>query len=675
MSHETAHFTKLGDPDLFLTALKKRQATFYEEVRGCSLLSVVQRSVIAWSGLRVEDGSQNAIKVGGTDQEMLLLTCNETRSVLGLLKTYVTERDIAWDPLATNTSFDTLEACRLAREVLDDLCNNAVYRLQQRLAKAVEDALTTGAGYLWVRWDDMAGKESDADGVTLLHEGDIKFLAPRWEDVTYDPVALEFEDSDWYTVRERVSRWDLAATYMGMDEEIMALSNRMDDAHSLYLMRSEAYHDDTVYLTHFYHKKTKACPLGMYVAFSGDTVFEQRPLDDGQRVEPITLYRITAGNWYGTSFGWSPIFSLCGPQEALDAAMSAVVTICNTGGPKYWTEPNSPIGRGDLEGFGTVIQSPQKPERIDALALPPDLLNAIKLWVEAIQRYSGVNATSRGEPQASVKAARALAFIEQRTQQAASDLVKNYQFFCEAVATGVLLLLKHNQESERAVAVPGLNGRNVSKSYKPGAFGDLDRVRLVKGNADMQTLGGKLAVVQDMLEAGLIKDPSSYLQVMLTGNISKLIEVDDGQARIMEAENEALRDGQLPSEPLITDNHVRHALHHLALLDTPVGRESPTLSPAVLAHVTKHFELLQNPAGVMYMSLLYPNQPIPPMLLPQPGMQPEGMNPQNQGRPPQEGEVPQAQQGPPGAQQKLQAADDHAKNVESQAQEPPQPAA
>jgi hypothetical protein len=323
-----------------------------------------------------------------------------------------------------------------------------------------------------------------------------------------------------------------------------------------------------------------------------------------------------------------------------------------------------------LQGFGKVLQSPSKPEQIGALQLPPDLLNAIKLWVEAIQRYSGVNATSRGEPQGSVKAARALAFVEQRTQQAASDLVKNYQWFCENVASGILALLKYHQHTARTTATPGSGSQSLSKSYEPGAFEALNRVRLVQGNPELQKLGGKIAVAQDMLEAGLIKDPAAYLQVMLTGNLNKFVELDDGQARIMDSENEDLKNGALPSEPLITDNHVRHSLHHLSLLDTPVGRKSPNLAPQVLAHVAKHLELLQNPAGLMYMSLLYPNQPIPPMLLPQPGMQPPGLNPTDRGTPQQGGDqIPQNQQGPPSAADKLQAADQHAKNTEAQSQQ------
>nr|MBA3756055.1 hypothetical protein [Nitrosomonas sp.] len=173
-----------------------------------------------------------------------------------------------------------------------------------------------------------------------------------------------------------------------------------------------------------------------------------------------------------------------------------------------------------------------------------------------------------------------------------------------------------------------------------------DRVSCDLGNPMFRTAAGKLDFAEKMLDKGLVKDPTVYLQMAETGTVEPILEGPRSRLELIRKENEMLVEGQ-PVIAMVGDSHVQHSQEHRVILDDPNIRSladqgDPLAQQIVqntLNHIMEHNNLQQTQDPFWFV-VSGEQPPPPPMMGPPGGPMPPPPGPN--GPPPQEGE-----QGPP----------------------------
>jgi hypothetical protein len=150
------------------------------------------------------------------------------------------------------------------------------------------------------------------------------------------------------------------------------------------------------------------------------------------------------------------------------------------------------------------------------------------------------------------------------------------------------------------------------------------------GNPLARTTAGRINLAENLLQAGFIKTPEQYMQVINTGQIEPMIEGQTAELMLIKSENESLNEGRNPGV-VLTENHMLHIKEHKSVLSSPEAKEDANTVGATLAHIQMHVESLRT--GDPNLLMLLGQQPLTPPGMP-PGIMGEGTIPQG-------GEVPQ----------------------------------
>lgn len=628
--------------------LQRRRKDFCEHWRNSGRYSRVKRSYCYYHDLYYEGEDINgaAIKIGGEEAEWDLMEISQYRSLLGRLKNYVTGGDIEWDTIARESNSATLEATKLGNEILDSYTGSSEHKLQRQLKQAGEDGIVLSEGYLWDFWDKTLGDELDAPedeqgNQRIIRTGDFRFLCPSVHDVMYDLCALDFSDSSWVHVRRLENKWDLIAEHPEHKDEILK-QKVYDDKDPLsnygtYIDTERQRKADHIWVYYFYHKYTPALPKGRCTYYvSRDCVLKNGELRGGC----IPVHRFIPAKQLLTSLGYTVGFELQAAQEALHLAATTIVTNQNSlGGNKIQLPGRTPINVGVLEGVGTVIQCDGEIKSHQFCQNAGEFFKSVDLWIAMMERTSGMNAAARGQPEPSLKAARAIEFTEARAKESSSDVDANYKIFCAEVGTSILKILhwemaalaKELGESEipeRAVTTLSATGQRITKKFNSESLQGLSHVQVVEGNPELATIEGRVRVAEMLVERGIIRDPTAIVHAMKTGDLDTFLELDENQTSLIKAENEAFLRGEDIPPPSEYDLHPSHVRGHLAAFATPQARRNSPALARMLAHNAVHWSKMEDPQIMARVAILYPNQAIPPPLPPSaPPGAPPGMPP------------------------------------------------
>lgn len=640
-----------------IAELKKRRQQFYRYIESSNLFNRIRRSYDMYHDLEntgTSYGDEYAIKLGGEDNDQFLVTLNEFRSVLQLLKTYIVRKP-EWDALVLNRDESTDKAAKLANAILDAEIQDVHKRILRRLDRCVEEGLVVSASYIWLRWNCSAGDviDADTDANTLYYKGDIEYRNPSYFDVFYDFGVKEFQDSRWVMVKNLENKWDLIAEEEDPKKQERILKNTQRPEQREFWrfdFMSPQWNDkgDQTWVYYFYHKPTPALPNGRFVRFVGNVTLEDRDLIE----QCIPVHRWMPSTYLTSSVPYSPSFDIQAPQEALNMIASTLVTNQNALGPtKIWVKAGEPINEAELEPGITILQTDTPPQSINMLQSAEELWKAMEVYNLYLEKLSGVNMVSRGQSPGKTASGRTLAILESRTQQQAHDMIQNYEQLLRDIGTSAIYIYRAHVQDVRTVsgisAVIGVNNRRYYKDFIGKDLSAIHTVSIVVGNPAMQTLAGRVEYANAMMNTGLIRTAEEYLGVIRTGNLERLDETNQGQLMRVHAENDVLTDIGTWEEakvgippPSIADNHVFHILKHQGLMDSPENSlDSPRMA-AISAHIQLHFEMLTRPEvqGLMY-TLGYQ---VPPHLQGQAGLAPGGISPEGAGGPAALGGTPSA---------------------------------
>jgi len=563
---------------------------------------------------------------------------NEYRNILTHLHRLTTHQRPKFEPIAMNTDWKSQGQTLLAKGILDYYMREK--RIERYLTKADEDALVYGEGFIELEWDQSYGDLLDFDqdeNQKPVMTGDIRFWNLTPNNLIRDCTKETFEEQNWIITRKFVNRFDLAAKYPSLSEEILNIhedKSTLDNDSTVQTRfgietRHEDDSDDIAYYT-FYHRKTDALPEGKLVVFLNDQIKlinVELPYDD------IPVFRCAPTDQDGIPFGYSVGFDLLPIQDHLDYLFSVVLT-----NQRAFGVQNITAARGSnmaLEKLGeglnlleySHVDGVTPPAPMEMLKTPSEIFTFIKDLQQEMETISGVNSVVRGDPQASIKSGAALALVQAQSIQFNSGQQQSYYALLEDVGTSIINILKKYANTQRMVTIAGKSQRHMIRSYTKADLVQINRVTVNAGNPLSGTPAGRLELARDIKDQGFITTPEEYMMLLQTGELDTVIEGDTAELMLIRAENESLVEGMtLPA--IVTDNHNLHLREHKAVISTPEARLNEDLFKRTAAHIQEHINLLQT-SDPYLLSVLgqvpYPGnmiQPVTPQ--PQGGGFPQG---------------------------------------------------
>jgi hypothetical protein len=649
-----------SDPKLLCGYLRDKIGDYQDRMQASSLFARILRGWRYYHGYYFSaQGGRQAITTMGDQGELAGLAINEIRSQAQQILSIVTGNRPAFDAKAVNSDGASLSQAKLANQTLDYYFEKE--NMERFLVMAYEHALIFLQGFVYTVWEASKGKAVRPDETGfMMREGDPGIYNPTIFDIAYDTRVRDWlTDVRWECVRTKHLRWDLAARFPEVADELIRYSeDEFSELEWCPIKVSDGDHGDSndpdlVSVWTFHHLGCDAMPDGRMFRFVGDI-----PLPGEDQADPYgwnPLSRVTAGEFLMTPHGYSPLLDLQGIVEAMNGEASSILSTHRAHGrPIICTQTGTNLSPTQLEGYTLVETDGPFPQAIVLGQVPPDQFQMKRDLRQDGEYVTGVNSVSRGQPQSKEASGSALALIDAKAAQANSPGIRNYTSLIGEVGTKLLRLLNTflAQDEEREIAITGKHNRNLSIKLKRGAFSRIDRVQVAAGNALTRSLSGRLQLLDYISRfpsadgTPMLKTPDEIMNLVLNGSFEPMTESEIAELTVIRDENESMLDLR-PVTAMFSDNHALHIREHKAQLSTTEARMDEQLAPLIGAHIMEHVQqLLLGGIPIFYIQqLLGYNPPVPPTLGMQAGM--PGM-PGMPGEQPEVGVVPQGGT-PPGA--------------------------
>lgn len=600
--------------------LLDRSRTFFNILHNNEYLTKIANNWRFYYGMFNNDYGYTSHKINYTGEqgELTILPVNEFRNIAQHIYVMITASRPAMQARAINTDYKSLSQAYLANGILEYYMREK--RLEDSIKMAAEMAIVLGAGFIKMEWDASAGEAYDFDEETgkYNYEGDVEFNVLSPFDVVFDGTKESFKQ-DWIITRMWKNKYDLMAKYPELADRIDAIPSKQErQVYRLAIWSNDETDDIPVY--EFFHKRTESMPNGRYLLFlTEDAVLLDAPLP----YRSLPVFRITPGNLMGTPYGYTPMFDIYPLQEALNGVYSTIMTNQNAFGVQSIFIPRgADISFASVEGGMNIIQADGKPEPIQLTATPKEVFEFADMLTSAVERLSGINSVTRGNPEASLKSGTALALVQSMAIQYISGLQQSYIKLIEEVGTALINYLKDFAAAPRVAAIVGKNNKTILKEFSGEDLKAVNRVVVDVGNPLAKTVAGRVGMAEQMMQMGLIKTPQEYFQVINTGSLDVMFEGDQHELLLVKQENEKMMKGE---SPLVapTDLHKIHIMEHRTVLADSDLRENQALAQVVMDHIEQHMDKLRETDPALLQ--LIGEQPLPPPQLAPENVLPPGV--------------------------------------------------
>lgn len=538
----------------------------------------------------------------GQQGELTAISVNHYRNLLMHLETMTLSQRVNFEARATNSDVKSQSQVILANSLLDYYMR--IKRMERFIKQGVKDGLMLSEGFVRAEWDVTGGEiyGKTATGAPV-YQGDIKYSNYTSLGCIRDFTKQSFErKSDWVILRDFANKFDLAAKFQDLREEIIS-----DNTNQLYEARTTVFgffniqETDQIAVYTLLHPPTPSMPQGRFTTcLDNGTVMQDGPIP----YEDTHVYRIAPDEQSGTIFGYTVAFDLLPIQEALDIVYSTAITNISTFGVQNILMPKGhDISTSQLSGGLNVVEyDPKvgKPEPLNLTSTPPEVYNFATMLENVQQTLAGVDSVTRGDPAAQLKSGSALALVAAQSIQFSMSLQQSYAQLVEDLGTGTIELLQTFAAVPRIAEIAGKSNRPLMKEFTGQDLDSIQRVQVDMGNPITRTTAGKVNLADAFLEKGFVENPDQYIQVVTTGILQPVIEGKQANLLLIKGENEQLA-ANVPQRALITDNHAKHILEHTTVLANPEIRQDPN-NPIVqltLDHIQEHLNLMQSPGYQM----------------------------------------------------------------------------
>jgi hypothetical protein len=607
------------EKDELVEALNAKITTYYDYLEKTDLLWLWATAYRAYYGSNLTSPGHGLsfdsakLSKGGTRGEITNLKLNHFRSLCKHTLQLTTSQKPALNCRSNNTDYRSQAQTILGNGLLDFYFREK--KVTQHVRGTTEKSLIFSEAFIHSPWNPNRGEKYAVDPNTnrLIYEGDLEFTSHSPLDIVRDVGLKDGDEHNWYLVKTRVNKFDLATRFPAFKEDILATGvDTKQLSFEAFEYADNQKSDDYVIKWIFYHDRTESLPNGRMVEFVGDTLL----LDGDLPYENIPVSRVAPENLIGTIFGWSPAFELLAPQQALDILNSIIVTNQSSFGVQsIWTKSNDGITVTQLGQGMRNLQSEEMPQAIQLTQTAPEIFNYRNELIQEMETLSGVNSVVRGQPEASLSSGAALALVVSQAVQFASLLEASYSDLVEVVGYSIISNLRSFAKTKRVAAIVGQASRAYLKEFTSNDLESISRVSMEQTNALSKTIAGRLQLAEKLSERGLIDNAKEYLTVLQTGQLEPIIEGTQAQLLNIRAENEALRNGHNVAA-LVTDNHQDHIQEHLSLLSSPEARQNPEIVANVMQHVSEHLQLWRTADPAIL--FITGQQPAPQAMMPPP---------------------------------------------------------
>lgn len=535
------------------------------------------------------------------------ISVNHYRSLIKRLQIIVTENKLAYQPRAKNSDSKSLIEADLARGIVEYYGDEK--HMNSLLSNAVLQSIIMMECFIHCPWDKDEGYELSVDGDRVIKTGDQAFqiFTP------YDVARNTSEDhSNWYIVREKVNKYDLATLYPDFADDILKES-LVRDMYDINILQPNTQHNnlrmiddpDFVYKYHLYHARTPSLEQGRHTVICARQVLSDGPLV----YDKVPVFRLKAGSVLDTCLADSPAIDLLPLQQGIDALFSALTTnaVNNAKQMIFCPDPNIDIKYND-NGQAVVVAS-APPVGLNLSASAADTYKLVDMYTQHQELISGINSSARGQPEASLKSGASLALMLAQAIQYANELQKAYAQTASDVATCLINNIQKFATEEMIAYITGTNRKGSIKKFTAQDVMNIERVTVDLGSPITQTLAGRHELVQQFLQYQVIKDPKQIVSFLRTGELDQTTDSLFSDAMLIKEENEQIKKGEKPV-CLLLDNHQEHILEHKTIFSSPEARRDPNITDVGLAHIQEHIDFMRSMPPDL--NAVITGQPLPP---------------------------------------------------------------
>lgn len=617
------------DKEEIVKELDERENEWFRHLHVSGLYSAMRRAYKAYYG--ENDVTKNGkITSVGEAGELKAFISNEFRNFLLHIHNLTTQSKINYQPRATNSDAKSLQQSILSKSILDYYSRER--DVQSFLSEATEYGIATTEAFIKLDWREYLGETVFMD----KKSGDVEYRVFQGMNVARDFTKQSYKKNQWYILREKVNKYDLAAKYPELEEGIIKLSNTDENSETRTFfddhLRGNTTSDD-IYIKEFWHEKSPALPQGRLVIYlSGSKVLYDGPLPYNK----THLYRLAPQDFLGTTHGYSVAIDLLPLQENLDALMSAAADATQRFlGQIIAVKKGDGFSMDDIGGTKVVEYLEAPPVSLDFSANTDPALSLINNILQRMGTISAINEVIRGQTPEGVTAGNALALIQAQAIQFNNNLARAYAKLSEDVGTGTLDLLKQFADSPRTIFILGENNRGKIQSFKKEDISSVSRVVVEVVNPIESTYQGRKALSDEWVQKGLLT-PQKQLIFMRTGNLEAETQGIESEYMLIKQENEALARGETVPV-VVTELHMEHLQEHRSVLSSLEAKSNPLIIQAALSHIQEHLNMLRTADPQMLQAFNQPSLQAPPAPAPQGGAAPgpiEANNPPAPNAPP-----------------------------------------
>lgn len=634
----------LRDADDVVATLAEKESDYFQMVSSAGLVHMWR---VAWAQYYGTDPAEpgklatQQIDRVGPESEFTKFRVNEVRSfVKQAIQTAIGVRP-AFKATAVNSDFGTLAGIESADRGIGYVMKTAMPESKRR--RLLERSLVLGASFAHVRWDAEAGDPTQEDVPATDEQGEPLVDPNTGEPVTVSqdvqsgaPVitigtpwhwfydVLEEDDRTWMCVRERVSKWELAALYPEYADELTAMGGEDEHAQGRLFGGGpvgQSDNEDVVTLRHFYLARSAGAPDGRYIGYVDELPLWDKPLPIESKGQ-LPVVPVVPSAYIGAFLGYADHWDAISIQQLIDNVASDWASNLRAFGRLTLLNPK---GSGlNLEalrlGLRAIDYTPGSD--IPSFLTPPKVEGAEQMLGYLHRRMESVtqqNAVRRGDPQANIKSGTMAALFNQISIEYMSDIQESFDAAQVAVANIVLELVRTRSKGEFMVEVAGKGERPYWEAFSKQGLKGIRSIVVETVSPMMRSPAGRMEAYQ-AISAAPLEDRGAIIRGLDTGDWSGYAQVDKTCELRIVRENELLLKGVNVTAGA-GDKHHKHVPDHYAALEKleasyPSSPDQPPPPPEIEAakvaigkHIMGHLEQWQMMDPRLAMLLQIPTPP------------------------------------------------------------------
>lgn len=585
-------------------ALQTKETGFFEACQRRGLMTMWRIAYAQYYGLdptALGDFATQQISFTGPEAEFIRFRINEVRSFIKQQNTIAMGERPSFKCMAVNTDYASLAQVEISDQIV-----NYIYRRssgEERERDLLEVDGVFGIAYGWDRWDYEAGDTvtvmQDVPDVTLMSGEPAQMPVQRksgaptttvlypWE-VICEPYSRD--PNGWKLVRERASKWELAAVYKEHAKDIIS-QNTFDKyaVAELFGFDTDAVTTDDCIVKHFYHPACASIPEGRYVGYVGDVVLWDRPAPVTEGT-PIT--ELCSGKFFATNFGYADSWDLCSINEMIDQLCSDTASNFATFGRQTIVVDEGTKYDVDLIALGhrvlTKNPASEMPRAIEFAEMP----EATKWFLEYLHKrhesISGLNSVARGDPGNNISSGQMAALFHSIAIEYQSGRQASLDAYRTRSANLKLDMVHLYADAPFVAEIAGLDERPYLKEFTKDDLKGVRRVLVETANPLLRNPAGRLQVFEQIKDLPP-EERGPAIELITTGQSKAFTRQSRTCDMRIRWENEQLAQG-LPVQVIALDDPFKHVPQHYAEIEARSAQlqEDPKAMQAFLQHIMEH---------------------------------------------------------------------------------------